>query len=102
MKEKLKRIFLLGAGVAITGITYANREKIKKAVKEIVAKGALTVKEGEVLAAELFAEAKKSEQAFEKRLKAEIAKAKKAAGTIKKKVAPKKAPVKKAAAKKKK
>ncbi|MBU0758447.1 MAG: hypothetical protein KKF44_10345 [Nanoarchaeota archaeon] len=101
MKDKIKKMFLLGAGIALAGITYANKDKIKKAVKEIVKKGALTVKEGEALAADLIKEAKKSEKALEKKIKAEVAKAKKAAGNVKKKVINKKPVQKKKVVKKK-
>ena len=62
MKEKLKKFFLLGAGVAAAGLTLANRKKIKSIINQLVKKGEMTAKQGEELGKELLNEAKKVEK----------------------------------------
>ena len=95
MKNKLKKLFILGAGIAAAGVTVAYRKKIKETVQSFVKKGAITAQEGKVLAKELLEEAKKSEKKMKEIIKKHISKAKKPA----KKKAPQK---KKKTAKKKK
>jgi polyhydroxyalkanoate synthesis regulator phasin len=80
MKGKYKKFFLLGLGVAAAGIAYANRDKIKKLVKEVVDKGHITLEEGKKLTDELAAEVKR----VEKKMAADV---KKSAKVIKAKMA---------------
>ncbi|MBD3204635.1 hypothetical protein GF327_10170 [Candidatus Woesearchaeota archaeon] len=77
MKAKFKKLFVLGAGVALAGLTVANKKKIKKAVDSLVKKGKLTAKEGKELSKELLAEGKKSEKKMKKIVNKHVKKEKK-------------------------
>ncbi|MFH0874456.1 MAG: hypothetical protein V1859_00835 [archaeon] len=70
MKEKLKKLFMLGVGVTIGGLDAANKKKAKAIVDEFVENGELTIKEGELLFKELVAESGK----IETRVKAKLVK----------------------------
>ncbi len=76
MKTSIKRLFLIGVGVAAVGLTIANRKKIQAAIDGFVKKGHLTVKEGELLAKELHVEAEKAVKKLDTHMKKVKAQAK--------------------------
>jgi polyhydroxyalkanoate synthesis regulator phasin len=73
MKSTAKKFFLLGLGIAATGVAaglaYKNREKIKKAAYELAEKRKLLKEDAEKLAHELIAEVEKVEKKVVNKIK---------------------------------
>ncbi|NTV24424.1 MAG: hypothetical protein HGA85_08750 [Nanoarchaeota archaeon] len=63
MKTTVKKFFLLGLGIAaagaVAGLAYKNKDKIKKAVDDLIKKKKLSKDDGAKLAEELVAELEK-------------------------------------------
>jgi polyhydroxyalkanoate synthesis regulator phasin len=66
MKDSVKKFFLLGLGIAAAGAAagYAmkNKDKVEKAVNELVEKGKILEDDARILAAEFMYEVKKLEK----------------------------------------
>lgn len=80
MKSSVKKFFLLGMGLAAAGIAAGfavkNKDKIKKAVDELVKKKKLLKQEGEMLAKELISEIEKVETKISAKTKKPVSKKK--------------------------
>jgi polyhydroxyalkanoate synthesis regulator phasin len=66
MKDNVKKFFLLGLGIAAAGVAagvaYKNRDKIKKAVDDLVKKGKIMKEEASGFSKELITEVEKLEK----------------------------------------